>query len=135
MNPTATKPQKSSLWIWTTLWLTSFIDSALLYSLFIFVIAFSLPNASESFQTFLILICLLISLLLGSYVAVKYVLKKSIVLKGSANKMALLAVVVPIIFWCLRFLGGVEVIDLVVSIISIAVIYFTIKKMITTYGD
>ena len=135
MNPTAIKPQKSSLWIWTTLWLTSFIDSALLYSVFIFVIAFSLPNASESLQTLLLLISLLISLFLGSYVAVKYVLKKSIVLKGSANKMALLAVVVPIIFWCLRFLGGVEVIDLVVSIISIAVIYFTIKKMITTYGD
>lgn len=34
-----TKPQKSQFWIWTTLWLTTILDSGLIFFIFVFVLA------------------------------------------------------------------------------------------------
>ncbi len=101
------KPQKSSFWIWTTLCLTAFIDSGLIFSVFIYILNYLPASIPVSVQVIFSLIIFLISLWLGSYFAVKYVLKKSVVLKTSASTMAGLAIVIPVIFWFVKFWLGV----------------------------
>ncbi len=136
MNPTASKPQKSLFWLWTTLWLTAFIDSGLIFSVFIYVLEYLPESAPLAVQTFLSLLILLISLWLGAYFAVKYVLKRSIVVKSSANKLAGLAIVIPVIFWFIKFwLGDLNLVGVIMAIITVAIIYYSIKKIITTQGD
>jgi hypothetical protein len=136
MEPVSTKPQKSSFWLWTTLWLTAFIDSGLIFSVFSYAVS-SLPEGTPLFlKATSMLVVLLISLWLGAYFAVNYVLKKSIVLKTSADKLASLAIVIPVLFWAIKlWIGTLDVTGVVAAALSIFVIYWSIKKMILAKGD
>ena|ERR1035437_98339 len=142
MDQTQTKLQKSNLWIWTTLWLTAFIDSGIIY--FVFSRLVSILVLPDTIKGFFSVVAFMLALWLGAYVAVKYVLKRSIVKKEHASRFAALAVVVPVLFSILKIFvnigfqtatNKIVFISTVGSIASIAIVYISVKKLVLTRGD
>lgn len=94
-----TKPQKSDLWIWTTLWLTTLIDSGIIYAVLLFSNLFFLHSFIDGFALHILdWILVVIAIYLGSLVSVNYVLKRSIVLKNKATSFAIKTTLIPVIF-------------------------------------
>lgn len=137
MQSTVTaKAQKSSLWIWTTLWLTAFIDSGLIYSVFLYAVNSVLKTFPEAILVVVQLVVFVGSMWLGAYFALKYVLKRSIVPKIQATKFAILSVIIPAIFCFGSFLiGGIGIYNVIASVLTVVIIFYSIKQLITTHGD
>lgn len=93
------KPQKSDLWIWTTLWLTTLIDSGIIYTVLLFGSLFFLHSFIDGFALHILDWTLeVIAIYLGSLISVNYVLKRSIVLKDKAASFAIKTTLIPVIF-------------------------------------
>ncbi len=134
------KPQKSQFWIWTTLWLTTILDSALIF--FVFFIA--LAGVAQVIKVpailfVLVLVARILALWLGAYVAVKYVMKKSIVFKRDAHKLAFLAIVIPLLgsivsialsTFDFQNLAG----NILSAVIVLGITYYSVRNLISKYG-
>lgn len=139
MDQSSQKSQRSSLWVWTTLWLTAFVDSGLIYSVLIYAVQ-SLPGLPKPISIALSMIVFVLAMWLGAYIAVKYVMKRSVVLKSHADKFATLAVIIPVLFAVIvivlgSVVGGVNIYNVISSILAIIIIFFSIKRLIMTNGD
>lgn len=135
------KPQKSQFWIWTTLWLTAILDSALIFFVF-FVALIGVAQVIKApvFLFALTLVARILALWLGAYVAVRYVLKKTIVFKRDADKFAFLAIVIP-------FLGSIVSIafptfdfqnlagNLIGAILVLGITWYSVRNLIIRYGS
>src|ERR1700677_3863123 len=93
------QPQKSSLWIWTTLWLTALFDAFLILVVYTLLITFLEQSLDLSSTILMILsaIVTLIAIIIGSYAAAAYVLKRARIMKAEAGKYAGLSIIVPVI--------------------------------------
>jgi hypothetical protein len=145
--PTQSKPQKSTAWLWTTLWLTATIDSFFIALMLYLLVAVSgfLRGTSPIFATLIFDLIILIATAIGSVLAARYVLKRSVVLKASAGKFAGLAILIPLIgafglrIYALTQNTTASVGDIAVSFIStaiwLAIVYGIIHHQISTRGD
>ncbi len=103
--PTPTTPNvtsvKSSLWIWTTLWLTTVFDAAFViiaYRLLAYFVQGALPPSMLSGLTFVSnSVIPVIAIIIGSYLACHYVLKRAVIQKADAGKFAGLSILIPVI--------------------------------------
>ncbi|TRZ77237.1 hypothetical protein D4R87_03380 [bacterium] len=87
----------------------------------------------------LVLIAKILALWLGSYVAVKYVMKKSIIFKRDARTLAFLAVVIPLLgsivgmilspFDFQNLVG-----NLLGTILALGITYYSVKSLISKHG-
>ncbi len=136
-----TKSQKSQFWIWTTLWLTTILDSVLIFLVFFAVLVGIAQVVKIPIVLFILaLIARILSLWLGAYVAVKYVLKKTIIYKKDASKFAFLAVLIPL-------LGSIAAIvfsefdfknlagNIVSAVIVLGITYYSVESLITKHGN
>jgi hypothetical protein len=104
-----TKPQKSDLWIWTTLWLTTLFGSAIIYAAFLFASLFFLHSYISGFALHILdWILVVIAIYLGSLVSVNYVLKRSIVSKDKAISLTFKTTLIPVIFLIIRILLSIS---------------------------
>jgi len=134
------KPQKSQFWIWTTLWLTTILDSALIFLVFFIALAGVAQVVKVPTVLFvLVLLARILALWLGAYVAVKYVMKKSIILKRDAHKLAFLAIVIPLLgsivsialsTFDFQNLAG----NILSAIIVLGITYYSVRNLISKYG-
>ena len=136
------KPQKSQFWIWTTLWLTTILDSALIFLVLIVILVVVTP---QFVKVPIILFVLahatrILSLWLGAYVAVKYVLKKTIVFKKEAQKLAFLAIVIPLLgsiagtaFSAFDFQNLAA--NLFSAVFVLGITYYSVRNLIIRYGS
>lgn len=134
-----TKPQKSQFWIWTTLWLTTILDSALIYFAFFIALAgVAQVIKIPAIMFVLVLVARILALWLGAYVAVKYVIKKSIVFKRDARKLAFLAIVIPLLGSASIALPTFDFRNLVGNILSAIIVlgitYYSVRNLISKYG-
>jgi len=93
------RSQKSSTWIWTTLWITTTIDAFLITIATVLILSVSgiLKAFPSSTASFIQIAIGLIAVGIGSYLASHHVLKKSIVLRAQATRFAFLTVLIPFI--------------------------------------
>ncbi|OHB03586.1 MAG: hypothetical protein A3B03_02590 [Candidatus Zambryskibacteria bacterium RIFCSPLOWO2_01_FULL_42_41] len=134
------KPQKSQFWIWTTLWLTTILDSALIFFVFFIALAGVAQFVKIPAVLFvLVLLARILALWLGAYVAVKYVMKKSIIFKRDAHKLAFLAIVIPLLgsivsialsTFDFQNLAG----NILSAIIVLGITYYSVRNLISKYG-
>ncbi len=89
----AIRSQKSTLWLWTTLWVTAAIDGFLIF------IAFTILSRALQLQLSSIVTTGLglFSYAIGDWLAARYVVNHSIVLKTRASQLAFYATLVPTI--------------------------------------
>jgi len=139
------RTQKSTLWLWTTLWLTSFIDALLLY-IVVFFASFVLHIPLTGI---IALVLLGICYAAGAYLAARYVVKRSIITKTSAGKLAFLAILIPLIgSSCLVLFGlysnfskGINLsfvglgTTVLLDVIILGIVYFIISSYIRAKGD
>jgi len=143
----SSKPQKSTLWIWTTLWLTTLLDALLITIVFYLLLSVTgiLAGVSTMVATTVLDLVALIAMAAGSFLAARYVLKKSIVPRMSAGKLAGLAILIPAIgglgVRAIALLGnttastGDIVVSFAVTILSLALMYGIIRQQLATKGD
>lgn len=92
---TITKPQKSTLWLWTTLWLTAMFDALLINIVFGITLAFIGKSMVPLWSFVTLVIPTVIAVGCGSYLAAHFVLKRSIIEKSRAHTLALYAIAIP----------------------------------------
>jgi hypothetical protein len=148
MSPTnpMERKQRSTFWLWMTLWLTATIDAVLLYLLLAAIVLFLLHVALLGIVA---LGLLLVAYATGAYLSVRWVLKRSIIPKVSANKIAFLAIIIPLIgSVCFVLFGvysnlsngrGLSVIGVGTTVLwdalTLGIVYFIIRSYISTKGD
>lgn len=140
------KPQKSFLWLWTTLWLTSFLDGALLYILAsaILTLGLKIPLSTPMADCLVV-----VGYSIGAWLGSRYIVKHSVVLKSQATKLSLLGVLVPFIGSTALFAYlissilsnggtlsplGIGNYVLLVVVMNVAIIFVT-RSYITMNGD
>jgi len=122
------------------LWLTTILDSVLIFLVFFAVLVGIAQVVKIPIILFVLaLTARILSLWLGAYVAVKYVLKKTIIYKKDAPKFAFLAIVIPL-------LGSITAVvfsefdfknlagNIVSAVIVLGVTYYSVKNLITKHG-
>lgn len=136
------KPQKSQFWIWTTLWLTTLLDSVIILVIFSFLIIFLASFLPSYALGILIVLGRVLALWLGACIAVKYVLKRSIVLKNDATKLATLTIVVPLVIWIILISVASKKLDtkdilegLLGVVLSLGFIFYSVRRLISTRED
>lgn len=142
---TETKPQKSDLWIWTTLWLTTLLDSAFIYIALLFVSLFFLHSYLNGISLNIFdWIVLVISIYLGSLVSVNYVIKRSVVLKDKSSSLAFKTMLIPIIFLIIGIILSISKGTLATDYLNIqsirwlfiiVVIFFSVQQLILKKGE
>ncbi len=139
------RKQKSDLWIWSTLWLTTFIDAFLMCVLVVIVLSF----LGVALAPFVMQIIISILYGLGALLASRYVVRRSIVSKRKATKYAMLAPIIPtvvsfmIAFFAIQnvlaYGGELSVAGLSVYgfnvILTYVIIFVVVRLYITSYGD
>ncbi len=149
LYPTSTpsRPQKSTTWLWTTLWLTATIDALLIAFVLYLLVAISgfLRGAPPVFATVILDLIILFAIAIGGVLAARYVLKRSIVPRASARKLAGLAILIPLIggfglrIYALTLSTTASAGDIALSFISTAVwlviMYGVIYHQISSKGD
>ena len=132
--------QKSTFWIWTTLWLTTLLDSALLFLLFILLIGLLSQTVTQPILLAgLLIVARVISLWLGAYLAVKYVLKKAVVYKIDASKFAALSIIVPLVVSSIMVvMGSSDAVGSYVAVgglvVTLGTIYYSVRNLIQRLG-
>ncbi|MBI2021021.1 hypothetical protein HYS99_00720 [Candidatus Giovannonibacteria bacterium] len=139
------KEQKSDFWIWTTLWLTTLLDIAIIYLVLVASILFFIHSYVEGvLLTTLDYVLFIISIYFSSWVAVSFVLKRSIVQKVKATSFAFKTMMVPVTFTILGALlsvyKGTFVNDFLNIrslrwLIAIVGIFLSVRYLISKKGD
>lgn len=129
------RPQKSTLWLWTTLWLTATFDGLGIGIVLILlgVLAGGFPNIVNLFIGVVALAC-------GSYLASRFVLKRSVVERTRAHRLALYAVCIPTlmplavaIFATHTLSGALALVGL--TLVNSSVMYGIIRWYLESRGD
>ena len=134
------KPQKSQFWIWTTLWLTTILDSALIFFVFFIALAGLAQVIKVPAVLFILfLLARILALWLGAYVAVKYVMKKSVIFKRDSHKLAFLAIIIPLLGSILSIalstfdfqnIAG----NILSAVLTLGITYYSVRNLISKYG-
>lgn len=129
------KPKKSTLWLWTTLWLTATIDG-----FGIGIVLILLGVLAGGFPNIVNLLIGVVALACGSYLAPRYVLKRSVVERARAHRLALYAVCIPTlmplvvaIFVTRTLPAALALIGL--TLVNSSVMYGVIRWYLESHGD
>lgn len=136
------KPQKSQTWIWTTLWLTTIFDSVIIIIIISFLLEALKVFIPVSLNILIAIFSHVLALWIGAYAAVKFVVKRSIVLRSDATKLAILTIIIPTIIWLIPLISGFSkattesmYINLFGLVLTIGFIFYSVRKLILTKGD
>lgn len=146
------KPQKSAFWIWTTLWLTAFIDSVIFGAGFGFLLLLVMSVFKNLFYSLtgsyifelLRIGAFIASYYLGSRVAVGFVLKRSVVLKQEATRLAFLTITIPLLINTLFLVPTLSKLnvdffeilpDIGGTLATIGLVFYSVRKLIQEKGN
>lgn len=139
-----TKPQRSTFWIFATLWVMIAIINIGLNTIFGAVLAglTQVVNIPAILFDVLKLAVSIGVLWISVRIAVKYVLKKTIVFKRDAHKFALLVITVPLLLSVIFFVSSFSESDLkdfardaVSIVIGLGYLYYLVRSLLAKYGN
>ncbi len=137
------KLQKSQLWIISTLWVSMIFFPGLIFFILKILLVLSIPLVNPYVLTILLQLALLFSFWLAAYNVVNYLLKKSVIFRSEATKMGFLAICIPVAWNIFKIvfqlqgsgLSQAYVVDLGITIVTLAIVFFSVRHLILTKGD